>query len=186
MALGWKFPVTSSTCTPPIWRRATSCCPTIPTRCARGSASACRMRVAPIGSTGWERIDKENDREGHRRRPLARSTEARPFSNTAKRTFGRRRLLLRKQLQGFVAVQPASVEHVLHWSNYTAKAIALIQAHGMPIDMRCGTWCRRTRPPSSASAASVRSESGHRQSDLHAGRPLELTPGSSSGSSASA
>ena len=28
-----------------------------------------------------------------------------------------------------------SVEHVLHWSNYSAKAASLIQAKGMPIDM---------------------------------------------------
>ena len=40
--------------------------------------------------------------------------------------------LLRAQLRGNSA---ADVDHVLHWSNYSAKAIALIQARGMPIDM---------------------------------------------------
>ena len=30
---------------------------------------------------------------------------------------------------------PARVQHVLHWSNYSAKSVALIQARGMPIDM---------------------------------------------------
>ena len=30
---------------------------------------------------------------------------------------------------------PADVERVLHWSNYSAKAVAQIQARGMPIDM---------------------------------------------------
>ena len=30
---------------------------------------------------------------------------------------------------------PADVEHVLHWSNYSAKVVAQIQARGMPIDM---------------------------------------------------
>ena len=29
-----------------------------------------------------------------------------------------------------------NAKHVLHWSNYSAKAIALIQARGMPIDMQ--------------------------------------------------
>ena len=43
--------------------------------------------------------------------------------------------LLRKQLQGFSRFQPASVMHVLHWSNYSAKAISQIQARGMQIDM---------------------------------------------------
>jgi hypothetical protein len=43
--------------------------------------------------------------------------------------------LLRAQLRGRPGLQPVSVKHVLHWSNYSAKAIAQIQAHGMPIDM---------------------------------------------------
>jgi hypothetical protein len=43
--------------------------------------------------------------------------------------------LLRAQLQGWLGLLPANVELVLHWSNYSAKSIALIQARGMPIDM---------------------------------------------------
>jgi len=43
--------------------------------------------------------------------------------------------LLRAQLLGRPGLLPASVPHVLHWSNYSAKRIALIQARGMPIDM---------------------------------------------------
>ena len=44
--------------------------------------------------------------------------------------------LLRAQLRGRGRwLLPADVERVLHWSNYSAKAIALIQARGMPIDM---------------------------------------------------
>jgi DNA polymerase I len=42
--------------------------------------------------------------------------------------------LLRAQVRG-CWLAPVSVPHVLHWSNYSAKAIALIQARGMPIDM---------------------------------------------------
>src|SRR6516164_6250490 len=44
-------------------------------------------------------------------------------------------LLLRAQLQGRAGLVPADVERVLHWSNYAAKSVALIQARGMPIDM---------------------------------------------------
>jgi hypothetical protein len=47
--------------------------------------------------------------------------------------------LLRAQLwprqHGHVVFPPADVERVLWWSNYSAKAVALIQARGMPIDM---------------------------------------------------
>jgi hypothetical protein len=43
--------------------------------------------------------------------------------------------LLRAQLRGRPGLPPVSIKHVLHWSNYSAKAIAQIQARGMPIDM---------------------------------------------------
>ena len=44
-------------------------------------------------------------------------------------------LLLRAQLCGRPGLPAANVERVLHWSNYSAKAIAQIQARGMPIDV---------------------------------------------------
>jgi DNA polymerase I len=40
--------------------------------------------------------------------------------------------LLRKQLR---SSSGGDVSHILHWSNYSAKAIALIQARGIPIDV---------------------------------------------------
>jgi hypothetical protein len=49
--------------------------------------------------------------------------------------------LLRAQLQrycdqrGYTLLPAADVERVLYWSNYSAKAVALIQARGMPIDV---------------------------------------------------
>jgi hypothetical protein len=44
--------------------------------------------------------------------------------------------LFEKQLHGRGnPVPPGPLGHVLHWSNYSSKAIAQIQARGMPIDM---------------------------------------------------
>jgi hypothetical protein len=43
--------------------------------------------------------------------------------------------LLRAQLRGRGKLDPADVPRILHWSNYSAKCIALIQARGIPIDM---------------------------------------------------
>jgi DNA polymerase family A len=43
--------------------------------------------------------------------------------------------LLRRMIIGNAMFPPADVPRVLHWSNYSAKAIALIQARGIPIDM---------------------------------------------------
>src|SRR5262249_21449872 len=44
-------------------------------------------------------------------------------------------LLLRKMLRGTALFPAASVKHVLHWSNYSAKSVALIQSRGIPIDV---------------------------------------------------
>jgi hypothetical protein len=41
---------------------------------------------------------------------------------------------LREGLNGRILLPAADVERVLWWSNYSAKAVALIQAKGMPID----------------------------------------------------
>ena len=43
--------------------------------------------------------------------------------------------LLRAQLRGHCGLAPANTELVLHWSNYAAKSVAMIQMRGMPIDM---------------------------------------------------
>jgi DNA polymerase I len=44
-------------------------------------------------------------------------------------------ILLEKMLIGRARFKPADVARVLHWSNYSAKAVAKIQTRGMPIDM---------------------------------------------------
>src|SRR5262249_5965585 len=36
---------------------------------------------------------------------------------------------------GHTLLPAADVPHILHWSNYSAKAVALIQARGMPVDV---------------------------------------------------
>jgi hypothetical protein len=93
-------------------------------------SDACRA----YGIEGWERIDKE--------------AIAEDIGNGRWRDYGRERvleyceedvkmsaLLLIEQLRGRRHLPPVNVEHVLHWSNYSAKSVALIQARGMPIDM---------------------------------------------------
>jgi DNA polymerase I len=90
------------------------------------------------GIEGWERIDKETMAkdigEGrwrdHGQPAVFEYCEEDVRAST---------LLLLGQLIGRPSrrygFEPADVERVLHWSNYSAKAIAQIQARGMPIDM---------------------------------------------------
>ncbi len=98
-------------------------------------SDACRV----YGIEGWERIDKEKIAkdigEGrwrdHGQPAVYEYCEEDVRAST---------LLLLEQLRGRPSrpygFEPADVERVLHWSNYSAKAIAQIQARGMPIDMR--------------------------------------------------
>ena len=83
---------------------------------------------------GWENIDKEQ--------------MAKDIGEGRWRDYGQERVfeyceedvrassaLLGKLLTGRARFRPADVERVLHWSNYSAKSVAQIQARGMPIDM---------------------------------------------------
>jgi DNA polymerase I len=93
-------------------------------------ASACRA----YGIAGWEGIDKgtiaqdiaEGRWENHGKAAVFKYCEE-DVRMSAK--------LLRAQIIGNGIFQPADVKRVLHWSNYSAKSTALIQAEGMPIDM---------------------------------------------------
>jgi hypothetical protein len=90
---------------------------------------------------GWESIDKE--------------AIAEDIGNGFWRKYGRERVLqyceedvamsvalLKAQLRryndqrGRLLLPAADVERVLHWSNYSAKSVAQIQARGMPIDVK--------------------------------------------------
>jgi DNA polymerase-1 len=102
-----------------------------------------RKRLSDVcrayGIEGWEQIDKEKIaadigagrwRE-HGREAVFAYCEEDVRASTA---------LLRAQLRGHPGLPPADVMRVLHWSNYSAKVVAQVQARGMPIDM--ATWNR--------------------------------------------
>ena len=98
-------------------KRLSGCVPQ-PTASKVGSSST-RRRWRRISATG-----------------SGRSTAASLFWSIARRTSRKTVELLRAQVRGRPGIPAVSVKHVLHWSNYSAKAIALIQARGMPIDMQ--------------------------------------------------
>jgi hypothetical protein len=82
------------------------------------------------GIEGWERIDKENISKA-----IGDGTWHTLFSpqevvDYCEEDVRKSMELLRAQL-----LVGADVPRILHWSNYSAKAVALIQARGMPIDM---------------------------------------------------
>jgi DNA polymerase I len=91
---------------------------------------ACRA----YGIEGWERIDKEEIAKaiGEGR---WREYGQEAVSDYCEEDVRKSVQLVRAQLRGRPGLPTADVPRVLHWSNYSAKAISLIQARGMPIDM---------------------------------------------------
>jgi DNA polymerase I len=92
------------------------------------------------GLAGWERIDKEEIakaigegrwREYGQEAVFAYCEEDVHMSVRLLRTQLRRHC----DTSGRILLPAADVARVLHWSNYSAKTVAQIQAHGMPIDM---------------------------------------------------
>ena len=134
MVLGWKFPVHIFDQHTAYLAASNVLLPHEPDevrkRPRKRLSDACRA----YGIEGWERIDKEaiarDIGEGrwrdHGRERVFEYCEEDVRSST---------LLLREQLRGRPGLPPADTERVLWWSNYSAKAVAQIQARGMPIDM---------------------------------------------------
>jgi DNA polymerase family A len=104
-------------------------------------SDACRA----YGVEGWERIDKEKisrDIGEGRWRDHGRETVFTYCEEDVRAST----LLLREQLRGRQRFPAADVERVLHWSNYSAKAVAQIQARGMPIDMPLWEKVQENKP----------------------------------------
>jgi DNA polymerase-1 len=146
MVLGWKFPVhifdlhTSYLAASNILRPQVD--EEIPYRRPKKDlAAACRA----YGIDGWENIDK--------------GTMAEDIGNGQWQKYGVEGVveyceedvrmsakLLHAQLIGTGTLRPAEPERVLHWSNYSAKSTALIQAKGMPIDMPRWNLVQENKP----------------------------------------
>jgi hypothetical protein len=96
----------------------------------KGLASACRAYAIE----GWEGIDKGTIAQdiGEGRWENYGTTAVFEYCEEDVRMSAK---LLRAQLVGNGTYPAADVERVLHWSNYSGKSTALIQAAGMPIDM---------------------------------------------------
>jgi DNA polymerase I len=84
---------------------------------------------------GWERIDKEAIQKAIGDGTWRGRYSPEEILDYCAEDVRMEALLLRAQLCGRPRLLPADVPRVLHWSNYSAKCIALIQARGMPIDM---------------------------------------------------
>ena len=134
MTLGWKFPehifdlhtayLAASNVLPPYDPDEVRKKP------RKRLADACRA----YGIPGWEQINKDviaRDIGEGRWREYGQEVVYEYCEEDGRASA----LLLRHQLCGRQGLPPAQVARVLHWSNYSAKVVARIQAKGMPIDV---------------------------------------------------
>ena len=140
MALGWRFPVHIFDLHTAYLAASNVLLPYNPDEVRKKPRKRLPDACRAYGIEGWERIDKDE---------IAKAIgEGRWYEYGQERVFEyceedvRMSVkLLRAQLRrhcdarGRTLLPAADVEHVLHWSNYSAKAVARIQARGMPIDV---------------------------------------------------
>jgi hypothetical protein len=103
----------------------------------KGLEDACRA----YGLHGWENINKAAISEAIGNGTWRGRYSPQDVLDYCEEDVRQEVRLLRAQLQDFrgargrILFPAADTERLLHWSNYSAKCTALIQARGMPIDM---------------------------------------------------
>jgi DNA polymerase I len=134
MVLGWKFPEHVFDLHTAYLAASNILLPYNPDEVRKRPRKRLPDACRAYGIEGWERIDKESiarDIGEGRWREHGQTAVFDYCEEDVKKSVE----LLRAQLNGRPRLLPADVPRVLHWSNYSAKAVALIQAKGMPIDM---------------------------------------------------
>ena len=146
LKLGWKFPVHIFDQHTAYLAASNILYPYNPDeirkRQRKRLSDACKSYLIP----GWERIDKEKmskDIGEGRWRDYGKEAVLEYCEEDVRASTA----LLLKQLQGFSRYQPADVMHQLHWANYSAKAIAQIQAQGMQIDTQLWDLVQEIKGP---------------------------------------
>jgi hypothetical protein len=102
-------------------------------------SDACRAH----GIAGWENIDKESISKAIGDGTWREKYSPQEVVEYCEEDVNISVKLLRRQLR---TNGGGDVAHVLHWSNYSAKCIALIQARGMPIDLERWNLVQENKP----------------------------------------
>ena len=107
------------------------------TRQRKRLSDACRA----YGIPGWENIDKDDISKSIGEGTWRGRYSPQEILDYNEEDVRMSTLLLRAQLRdrcdyrGYVWLPAADTDRVIHWSDYSSKAVALIQARGMPIDV---------------------------------------------------
>ena len=133
--LGWQFPVHVFDCHTAYLSVSNILLPHNPNEKRKKPRKRLSDACCAYGIAGWEHIDKPTIAEAigeGRWREYGQDAVFNYCEEDVKKTVE----LLRAQLRGRAGLfPPADIGLVLHWSNYSAKSVALIQARGIPIDI---------------------------------------------------
>jgi DNA polymerase family A len=140
MVLGWQFPTYVFDLHTAFLAASNILLPHDPDEVRKKPRKRLSDACRAYGIGGWERIDKAEIAKaiGEGRWREHGQERVYDYCEEDVRMSGK---LLRAQLQrrcdehGRTLLPAADVARVLHWSNYSAKAVAQIQARGMPIDV---------------------------------------------------
>ena len=132
--LGWKFPVHIFDLHTAYLAASNILLPYNPDEDRKKPRKRLPDACRAYGIEGWERIDKEaiaKDIGGGRWRNYGCEAVFDYCEEDVRMSVK----LLRRMVVCYAQFSAADVRRVLHWSNYSAKSIALIQACGIPIDV---------------------------------------------------
>jgi len=130
--LGWKFPMHIFDQHTAYLATSNELLPYKPNEVRKKPRKRLSDACRSYGIQGWERIDKETISKA-----IGDGSWHQHFSSQEVVAYCEEDVLMSvKLLRAQLGANTGSdVARVLHWSNYSAKSIALIQARGMPIDL---------------------------------------------------
>ena len=134
LTLGWRFPVCVYDLHTAFLATSNILLPYEPDEVRKKSRKRLSDACRTYGIDGWENIDKPDIAKaiGKGRWQDYGREAVLQYCEEDVRTSAE---LLRRQLTGYGNRAPVNAGLVMHWSEYSAKTVARIQAKGMPIDM---------------------------------------------------
>jgi DNA polymerase-1 len=135
LVLGWKFPVHIFDAHTAYLAASNFLRPHDPDETRKKQSKKLPDACRAYGIEGWEHIDKPHISEAIGNGAWRGRYSPQEILDYCEEDVRKTAELVRAQIRPGRNTLIVDVQRVLHWSNYSAKSIALIQAKGMPIDM---------------------------------------------------
>jgi len=134
LVLGWNFPVHIFDCHTAYLAASNILQPYEPDVVHKKQRKRLPDACRAYGIEGWERIDKEHISEAIGDGTWRGKYSPEQILEYCNEDVIKTAELARAQVRPGRNTLIVDVQRVIHWSNYSAKSIALVQAKGMPID----------------------------------------------------